>query len=100
MYMEAYFSGIGSADNTRMTYLTIGAVKPWNSADAEPEGLVFGGSISRYRLVALPIEERTATQAEIDKCLSCPFADCCDCIGGGKQMKRGRPKKSKGENTI
>lgn len=100
MYMEAYFSGTGSSGNLMMTTLTVGAIKPWNSADAEPEELVFGGSISRYRLVALPIEERTATQAEIDKCLACPFADCCDCIGGGKQMNRGRPKKSKGVNTI
>lgn len=36
-------------------------------------------------------------QERINKCLSCPYSECFDCLSGKTQAQTGRPKKATGD---
>ncbi len=59
-----------------------GAVRPWQSIDAEPI------DDRRRRRYAAVFTEQT----EIDKCLACPRPECCDCKRKRKSAGRTRSK--------
>lgn len=71
-----------------MAIVRIRATAPWKSLDAVStsfeSGRGFGGATD-YRISA---EE----QCNIEKCLSCCFPKCINCLDGGKQGRRGRPE--------
>ena len=50
----------------------LGAVKPWKSSDAK---------------YPVSIQRMSDTQAQIDKCLSCPKYACTNCLHGRRAKK-------------
>lgn len=63
------------------------AVYPWSSPDAGAWMFLRGGWV--------PSDLTTHdSQSQIERCMSCPFADeCVDCVsGGGEKKKRGRKR--------
>lgn len=70
-----------------MAIIRIRATAPWKSPDAccvrYESGRGFGGVID-YQISP---EE----QCDIEKCLSCCLPACINCLGGGKQGRKGKP---------
>lgn len=64
------------------------AVLPWNSLDAQSDMPVQMGGCLTMR------KGEGDSQEQIDYCLfNCPYPECCNCLGGGKQCRPGRPRK-------
>ena len=63
---------------------------PWNSVDSVSEA-----EYMRYqvKLAGRQIQVEKE-QASIDRCLRCPYSECINCMGGGTQARRGRPRKT------
>lgn len=66
------------------------AKAPWNSVDSVSEA-----EYMRYRIrLSGRAVGPEKDQASIDRCLCCPYSECINCIGGGTQARRGRPRKA------